>query len=141
MPVRVTPEQLATKWGNRLKGSIEEMRNGANRVTVAPGVQAAAKADKWQARLTESATKAKWQRNVARISVDEWRKRYVDKGLSRVASGVDASTDKMTEFATQLIAHQNAGLQTLSTMPDLTLEDSINRMGAWIRHMAKFQMK
>jgi len=39
-----------------------------------------------------------------------------------------------------LIDHQNAGLVTLEKMPDLTLEDSINRMAAWTRHMANLKV-
>jgi len=140
MPVKVTPAELTEKWQRRLKGSIEDMRAGVQRVTVAPGLAAAEKADKWQAAISESRTKEKWRRRVGGVTLEEWKKAMVEKGLSRIASGVDGATSKMTRFATQLIDHQNAGLVTLEKMPDLTLEDSINRMAAWTRHMANLKV-
>lgn len=139
MPVKVTPEQLAAKWGTRLKGAIEDMRRGIEAVTEAPGAKAAAKADKWQAAISSQDTKTKWARRIGAVTVDEWKRTMTEKGLPRVAAGVDNAQNKMQRFATQLIDHQNRGLVQIERMPDLTLEDSINRMAAWTRHMAKFQ--
>lgn len=138
MPVKVTAEELAAKWGTRLKGSIEDMRRGIESVQDAPGAKAAAKADKWQAAISSAETKAKWARRVGAVTVDEWKRSMTEKGLPRVAAGVDNAQPKMQRFAGQLIDHQNRGLTQIERMPDLTLEDSINRMAAWTRHMAKF---
>lgn len=136
MPVKVTAAQLTEKWQRRLKGAIEDMRQGVDRVTEAPGAAAAAKADKWQAAISEQRTKEKWRRRVGAVTLEEWKTSMKEKGLSRIASGVDGATGKMERFAAQLIEHQNAGLLALEKLPDLTLEDSINRMAAWTRHMA-----
>lgn len=141
MPVKVTPEQLADKWARRLKGSIEDMRTGVQRVTEAPGVKAAAAADKWQAKISEQRTKEKWARRVGGVTLEEWKRSMTEKGLSRIASGVDGAGAKMQRFATQLIDHQNAGLLVIDRMPDLTLEDSINRMAAWTRHMSNLTIE
>lgn len=141
MAVKVTPEQLAEKWANRMKGSIEDIRRGVEAVTVAPGRQAAAKADKWQARLAEASTKAKWASRVGAVTLEEWQRKYIDKGLGRIASGVDASQDKMVAFASQLIAYENRVLEQIAGLPDLTLEDSIRRATTWIREMSKLQIK
>jgi hypothetical protein len=141
MPVKVNAQQLTEKWQRRLKGAIEDMRTGVQRVSEAPGAKAAAKADKWQAAISDSRTKAKWARRVGGVSLDDWKKAMLEKGLSRIASGVDGATPKMVRFAGQLIEHQNAGLVALEKMPDLTLEDSINRMAAWTRHMANLQIE
>jgi hypothetical protein len=137
MPVKVNADQLTEKWQRRLKGAIEDMRAGVQRVTVAPGASAAEKADKWQAAISEARTKDKWRRRVGAVTLEEWKKSMTEKGLSRIASGVDGAGPKMKRFAAQLIEHQNAGLAALEKMPDLTLEDSINRMAAWTRHMAR----
>lgn len=141
MPVKVNAEQLTEKWQRRLKGAIEDMRAGVNRVSEAPGAAAAAKADKWQAAISEARTKDKWRRRVGAVTLEDWKKAMLEKGLSRIASGVDGASSKMRRFATQLIEHQNAGLVALEKMPDLTLEDSINRMAAWTRHMANLQIE
>lgn len=141
MPVKVNADQLTEKWQRRLKGAIEDMRTGVQRVTEAPGAAAAAKADKWQAAISESRTKDKWRRRVGAVSLEDWKRAMTEKGLSRIASGVDGAGPKMKRFAQQLIEHQNAGLAELERMPDLTLEDSINRMAAWTRHMANLQIE
>jgi len=65
----------------------------------------------------------------------------LDKGLNRVAAGVEGSRAKVQAFATQLLAHESALQDTVLKMPDLTLEDSVSRMTAWVRGMAKFEFK
>jgi len=141
MAVRLTPEQLAAKWGSRLKGASEDIRLGVERVTDAPGRKAAEKVDKWVARLTDPATRRKWANRVAAVSVEEWKSAIINKGIPRIAQGVDAAQGKMTRFAEQLIPYQNNLLTQIERMPDITLEDSINRMTTWIRGMAKFEVK
>jgi hypothetical protein len=141
MPVKVSAEQLTEKWQRRLKGAIEDMRAGVARVTVAPGASAAEKADKWQAAISESRTKEKWRRRVGAVTLEEWKAAMTEKGLARIASGVDGAGPKMRRFAAQLIEHQNSGLTQIEKMPDLTLEDSINRMAFWARHMAKLTIE
>lgn len=140
MPVRLTPQQFAVKWGNRLKGSLDDIRQGIDRVSEAPGVAAAAKADKWQQRVSSAESKRKWQRRVGAVSLEDWKTAIRDKGLPRIAAGVDASQSKMERFGAQLFAHQNEGLRIIEGMPDLVLEDSINRMTTWCRHMNQFEI-
>lgn len=141
MAVRLTPEELAVKWAKRLKTSVEDIRAGVERVTEAPGLKAAEKADKWQARISELSTKEKWARRVAAVSLDDWKIAIIQKGLPRISAGVDAAQPKMVNFAVQLIAHQNAGLRVLEDMPDLTLEDNILRMTSWVRHMSTLEIR
>lgn len=137
----MTPQELADKWARRLKGSIDDIRAGVERVQEAPGKAAAAKADKWQQRISEAATRDKWARRVGAVSLDDWKQAITTKGLSRIAAGVDGAQSKMERFAEQLLTHQASLQSQISDMPDLTLEDSINRMGAWVRGMAKFQVR
>jgi hypothetical protein len=65
----------------------------------------------------------------------------LNKGVGRIAAGVEGASGKMEDFFSQLFAHQDAILSKLKTMPDLTLEDSINRMTYMVREMAKFSKK
>ncbi len=39
MDVRLTPEEIAEKQARRLKGSLEDIRRGIDRVTVSPCVK------------------------------------------------------------------------------------------------------
>lgn len=135
--VKVTPDEFASRWGTQLKGSIERIRAGIERVDVAPGKAAAAAADKWQASISSAATKEKWRRRIGEVTLEQWQAAMITKGLIRIASGVDAAQSKMAEYGVKLIAHQNGLLRELDTMADVTLEDSISRMVHWVRGMAK----
>ena len=136
---RVTPEEFADKYARRLKGSISDIKAGVERVTESPTEKAARKADKMKARLVESIDSGKWQAGLKRVTLDEWKDKMINKGLNRISAGVDASKGKVTEFASQLLPHIDAGVEKIKNMPDLTLEDSINRMSEFIRHMSKFR--
>jgi hypothetical protein len=65
----------------------------------------------------------------------------IEKGVPRVAQGIDAAHDKVVDFANQLLPFQDNLKQTVNKMPDVTLEDSINRMVSWTRGMSKFTRK
>lgn len=139
MPVKLTAEEFAEKHARRLKGAVEDVRKGVERVTEAPGIKAAAKQAKWAAKLGEKITQDKWGRRVASVTLEEWKRKTLNKGIGRIPAGIDEAHDKVVEFAGKLIEHQNAGLGAIEKMPDLTLEDSVARATTWIRHMAKFK--
>lgn len=141
MAVRLTPEEFAEKHARRLKGSIEDVRAGIARVTEAPTAKAAAKQDKMLNNLTESVRSGKWARRLRSVTLEEWKQAAAEIGTARIAAGIDAARQKQIDFATQLFAYQNALLGQIEKMPDLTLEDSINRAVAWMRGMSKFERK
>lgn len=138
--VRVTAEQFAERWGTGLTGSIERMREGVANVQVAPGIAAAAKADKWHAAISRSDTKAKWKARVGAVPLEVWQQAMINKGLNRIADGVENAQGKMQDYGAKLITHQNRLLSELDALPDITLEDSIKRMTHWIRGMAKLEV-
>jgi len=139
MAVKITPQQYQEKHARRLKSSTEDIRLGVGRVTVAPTLQAVAKKEKMLANLQESVRSGKWERGLRRVSLEEWKSKTIDKGIGRIAAGIDAAAAKQVDFATQLIAFENQLLTRVEAMPDLVLEDSIARATEWIRGMAKFQ--
>jgi hypothetical protein len=141
MPVRMTPEEFAEKHARRLKGSIEDIRAGIARVSESPTAKAAAKADKMLNNLTEAVRGGKWARRLQSVTLEQWKSATTEKGLGRIAAGIDSARQKQIEFAQQLFAYQNSLLSQIEKMPDMTLEDSINRATAWIRGMSKFARK
>ena len=136
---KVTAEQFVEKHNRRTKAALGDMRAGVERVTEAPGIAAAAKADKMRANLVAALDSGKWQRRVAAVTLPDWKKAMIDKGVNRVAAGVDAAAGKTRQFAEQLLSHQSSLMSTVEAMPDLTIEDSIARMTVWVRGMSKFE--
>lgn len=139
MAVKLTAAEFREKHARRLKAAVDDIRDGVGRVTEAPGKKAAEKADKWHQNISSEKTKSKWKERVGSVPLEEWKDKMLTKGVGRVAAGIDAAGPKVEAFAEKLIAHQNTGLAEIERMPDLTLEDSVSRATAWIRHMSKFK--
>ena len=136
---KLTPEQFQEKHARRLKGAIEDMRAGVERVTSSPTAAAASKKEKMRAGIQAAIDSGKWEQGLKRVTLDEWKSKMVDKGLGRVAAGIDAAADKVRSFAAELLPYQDKLSSDVSKMPDLTLEDNINRMTTFIRGMSKFK--
>jgi hypothetical protein len=138
---RVTPDQYVEKHARRLKGALPDMEAGIDRVTSAPTAAAAAKKEKMRSNITAALDSGKWERGLRRVSLEEWKDKMKRKGLGRVATGVDEAAQKVRSFAADLLPFEDGLKGTVDKMPDTTLEDSINRMVAWTRGMAKFSRK
>lgn len=113
------------------------MTAGANAVTVAPGQAAAAAADKWLAKVT--AAKAKFAANVAAVSLQSWQQSYVNIGIPRVSQGAQAKKDKFTSFMSEFLPYLQSGVSQIEKMPNVTLQDGINRATAMITYNSKFK--
>lgn len=135
----LTPAEFQEKHARRLKASVEDMRRGIDRVTESPTEKAAAKQDKMLSNLTAAVQSGKWAKGLKRVSLEEWKKKARDVGVNRVAAGIDAAKDKVTAFAADLLPHIDKQKAALANMPDVTLDDNINRMTTFIRGMASFK--
>lgn len=138
---KLTPQEFREKQARRLKGAIEDIRAGIERVSTAPTAQAAAKQEKMVANLTQAVQSGKWAARLKKVTLEDWKAATATKGLPRIASGIDGAAAKVEDFAAQLLSYEDQVLAQIKAMPDLTLEDSINRATTWIRQMSKFSKK
>jgi hypothetical protein len=134
---KVSPQEGAAKWNTRMKIALSDMERGAARVSTAPGQLAAQKQQKWLQNVQQAA--AKWRDAVASVPLEEWRAAYIQKGLPRISGGVDLGQAKLQRVNEALYSHIAAGEDLVRKMPDLTLQDSIQRAARFIEHMAKFR--
>jgi len=132
---KLTASEYAEKWGRRLKNSTQDVRDGIQRVTVAPGIKAAESQDRMLNAITESITSGKWARNTAAVSLQEWQKAALDKGVNRIAAGVDNAMQKQVAMADKLLADVDAVVAEVDRMPNSTLDDRLARMVAYARGM------
>ncbi|MBA7578355.1 hypothetical protein ES708_20217 [subsurface metagenome] len=137
--VKVNDTEFQEKWSRRLKGSLEDIKRGVDKVTEAPGVKAAAKVDKLKAKWLAKIEDGTWARQVAAVSIDEWKRLFKDKVTARLSSGVDGAEKKVIAFAEKLLAYEDSLQTKVKRMPDLTIDDSIARATEWIRGMNKFK--
>lgn len=138
---KVTPEEFVDKWGKRLKGSTEEMKRGADRVTVSPGKSANDKIDLMLAKLIEAFEDGRVSRGLLGFTVDEWREAFKIKGMKNISAGVEGAKAKQLKFAQWLLPRVKEGQDLVSAMDEGTLDDSIARMEKFIRHMASKKYK
>jgi len=136
-----TAQQAARKWASRLKGAQTEIREGVQSTSKNPMELAAAAQDKWINRLQEAANSNKFANRLRAVPLEKWRQNTIEIGIPRISAGVDAAQGDVEDFFAQLIPFQESLQGTIDSMPDTTLDDSINRMTAWIRGMSEFQRR
>ena len=138
---RVTPQQFQEKHANNLKASTTYIQQGIERVSESPTLKAAAKKDKMRAGILKSIDEGKWEAGLKRVTLEDWKTAAINKGVPRIAAGIDGAAAKVVEFASQLLPHIDTGVAQVNKMNDVTLEDNIQRMVTMTRHMAKFKRK
>ncbi|GAJ13268.1 unnamed protein product, partial [marine sediment metagenome] len=94
---------------------------------------------KMLANLTNAVNSGKWSAGLKRVSLEDWKKKARDIGVNRIAAGIDGAKDKVVAFAEKLLPHIDRQREKIKAMPDVTLDDNINRMTSFIRGMADFK--
>lgn len=134
--VMSTPDQISNKWGRRMKGSITDIQAGIDAVTESPAEKAIAKQDKMLQNLTKAVTEGRWARGLSKVSLSDWKVKTKEKVATRLSGGVDGAMGKRKAFDQWLVGTLNNVLPEISGMPDMTLEDSVNRVRKLMQHMA-----
>lgn len=136
---KLTPTEFQEKHARRLKGAASDIRSGIEKVTESPTKKAATKIEKmrqnWLAKIDDGTTK----KRLEAVTLEDWKRQAINVGIGRIAQGIDGAADKVVSFAEKLLPAVDAAQSKIKAMPDLTLEDNINRMTTFIREMAKFR--
>ncbi len=124
-----------------MAGATAYISKGIDRVTESPMEKAAQKQDKMLNNLNEAVAKGKWKRGLEAVSLDDWKRKFKDQGVARIAGGATAAVPKMQRFADQLLPFQDDLQRKVKAMPDTSFEDRVNRATEWIRGMHKFEKR
>jgi hypothetical protein len=141
MPINITPAEAAEKQARRLKASTPDIIRGIERVEVAPGQLAAAQVDKMRTNINKAIDSGKWGRRVAGVSLPDWKEQAINKGVPRIAAGIDAARPKVEKFFGQFLPHLEVIQKELEAMPSVTLEDNIGRAVHNMRRNADFELE
>ncbi|MEM4013055.1 hypothetical protein [Metallosphaera sp.] len=136
---KVSPSEFAEKWSRNLGASVEFIRRGVEKTSVAPSAKAIEAKEKMKRKLVEAIDKGVWENALKKYTLDQWKKDMIEKGLPRIADGADKARPKVEEFAAKLLPYIDAGLARIKELPSVTLEDSIRRATEWIRYMSQFR--
>ena len=138
---KLTPEQYAEKQARNLKNSLPDIRSGIERVSTAPGVAAAAAQTRMKDNLNRSIDDGRWAAKVRGVTLEEWKNAALNKGVDRIAAGIDQAHDKQVQMAGRLLAAVDSSAAKSNAMPKGTIQDSIARMTTFVEDMHKFKGK
>lgn len=136
---KVTAEEYAKKWAQNLGSATQAVTAGVDKVTTAPGQLAVKKQDKMRANILKSIDDGTWARNTGAVPLEDWKNSMKQKGIPNIANGANLAISKQTTFAAKLLPFQDTLAAKVKGMPDLTIEDSVNRAATFIRGMAQFK--
>lgn len=133
---RTNASQWLDKWGRRLNAAGQDIQNGVNRVTVAPGVSAAAAQDRFLAGITQAVTSGVWARQVSKVSLNSWQESMKNKAIPRIPQGVTAAQASKQGQITALLNAVDGAAAAANALPKGGLENSINRATTFMREMS-----
>jgi len=139
--VKHTPTEVKEKWKRKMKGATEDMRAGAEKVDVAPSKLAIAQKELLKKKLIEAIDSGRWDKQLSKVSLEDWKDAYINTGVSRVASGVEKADAKMEDFMNFLIPAVESAVNEIKTPKTGELEDSIARASEFMRAMSKRKYK
>lgn len=134
----VTAQEFADRWASGLANATERIRAGVQRTTKNPMERAVEAQEKMRIRWLESVNNGHWRYQITKVSMDDWKRAMLTKGVPRVAEGANAAKPKVQAFARDLLAYEAQIKQRLDAMPKITPEDSRARMNFWFDQMRAY---
>ena len=128
-------DDIVNNWSSRLANSTTTITNGVKAVTESPGAKAAKAKAAWVKAMTSAEVQGRWAKQVGKVTLEEWQNAMINKGIPNITTGVNNAKPKMTAFMTWLISQENTLLTSINAMPNLTLNDRINRATSWMKGM------
>lgn len=136
---RITPTEGAEKLISNARAAAPRIAAQVAKVTKAPTLAAVEKLDKMQLKFNEAIASGKVERGLRRVGLEEWKDAMINKGVPRIASGLEASRSKIEAFNTEFYPFLERVEAEVAAMPDTNLEDSIARMTHNVRRIAEFK--
>lgn len=133
--------KTAEKWNRNMKNSTQSIQDGVNMVTQAPGVAAAKSEAAMLAGVMNAINSGLWRTQVSKVTLEEWKAMLIDKGIPRIAAGVDKAQPKQKEMFDRLFSAINAALAEVDKTPRADLETNLQRAVTFGRQMAKSRGK
>jgi len=135
-------QQAAANWARGMQNSTERIRQGVQAVTVSPTERAAAAIPRMVEGIQRAASSGKIERGLRAVTLEDWRRETMEKGIPRVGTGASAAQPKMQQFMGELLPFIESGLGRLnSSTPRGDLGANIARMNEWVNYMAGFRRR
>ena len=141
MPRTLSAAEFTQKQARRLKAATEDIKAGVNATTESPSTLAIAKQDKMREKLIAAIDDGTWANRLGKHTLSQWKNDMINKGVGRIAKGIDEAAPKVTAFANALLPVAYSIRDEVKGMPDMTIDDAVARAETAIRRMSEFRYK
>lgn len=137
--VRVDAAQGAANWNSGFGSSGAKYQSGVQNVTVAPNALAAKALPRYIASVTSKAVQDKYVAKNNAVTLQSWQNSTITYGVPNLSRGAAKGQPKYEVFAAKFYPFLSQNLQTISAMPNVTLQDRIQRAVAMMTANATFK--
>ena len=134
-----TPQEAAKRLGDGIRNGGSKYTSGVNAVQTNPASQAIAKRNKWVAAMQNPETHNKWEAGLSRVTLADWKNAAGTVGAQRYSQSADKAQSNYQDFAADFFPFLNNVQQQINNMPDVTLEERIQKAVANMRAIAQYQ--
>jgi hypothetical protein len=135
--VTISPDQLTKNWQQGMTNNVKKIQDAVGRVTENPAQKAMAAKDKWVQGVQRAANEGRFEAGLSNVTLQDWKNNTIQKIGERMQGGVTAAGPKFQKFASYLISTVNAAKSVVDAMPNMTLNDSIQRAAAFMTYMSE----
>ena len=130
---RVTAQQWLQDWQNGMNGAAAKIKSGVQKVTIAPGIAAAAKESKMLTNTTAAITSGKWSHAVSAVSLPSWQSAMSTKGVANISTGVAQAAQTKVAQITKMLADNDAAVAAVENMPTDTMQQRMAKAQAFMQ--------
>lgn len=134
-----SPERWLDKQLARVRVAADDYKAGVEAVTINPAELALAANAKRIKRLQDSIAAKTWEKRMAKVSLDDWKKKALALGADRFIPGVEANVDKIEAFIRGFQPKLEGLTSSVKAMPDTTDAERDARVLAMIRGLRKLK--
>jgi hypothetical protein len=123
-----TTSTVAAKWQRGVANSGQQVKDGVMAVRQAPGEKAAAAADLYLQKVQEAVQNQRYQQGCLSVSLSQWQKDMIEKGIQRMSTGATAAMPKFQKFLDFWLPICQQSSDAVAAMPSGTPSASRERM-------------
>jgi hypothetical protein len=131
---QVAAERLA----NGIRNGATRYTAGVNAVTVSPTIKAADSRAKWVNAMADPRTADRWENGLRDTTLAQWKTATSTIGSQRYSQSADKAQANYQEFMTKFIPYLTQVQEQVRAMPDITVEDRINRAVTNMRLLSQY---
>lgn len=135
---RLTPQQASERLASGIRNGSTNYIAGVEAVTKNPAESAIEARGKWVNAMTNPATHDKWQRGLERTSITDWKQATAGVGAQRFSQSADKAQTNYEAFARDFFPYLATVENTISQMPNVTIDERINRAVENMRLLSQY---